>query len=106
MARQQLYPQEVLTDSSRLAVLLGDAWSIRIIASLSSERQRFSVLQRNLGISSKTLSSRLKELERQAIVARTLYAQVPLRVEYELTEKGYELKGLLDEFSKWDKKWE
>ena len=109
MARQQLFRPELdcsKIDCSRVAVLLGDHWSVRIVASLSAERQRFSALQRSLGISSKTLSAKLKELERQAIVTRTLYAQVPLRVEYELTEKGYELKSLLDSFCKWDEKWQ
>ena len=105
MPRQQLYPPEFLADSSRLALLIGDAWAMRIIGVLAQERMRFNQLQHRLGISSKTLSNRLKQLESRAIVTRTLYAQVPLRVEYELTEKGFELKTLLDALVKWDKKW-
>jgi DNA-binding HxlR family transcriptional regulator len=106
MPRQQLLVPELLThDILRLSKLLADAWSLKIIISLSLHQQRFSQLQRNTAISAKTLSRRLKELEKQALVTRTLYAQVPLRVEYELTEKGFEFKTLLDSFAKWDKKW-
>lgn len=100
---QQLYMP--LVSETKAAALLSDSWTIRIIGSLSGQRQRFTQLQHALGISSKTLSKRLKELEQNAIVTRTLYAQVPLRVEYELTEKGYELKGLFDELVQWDTKW-
>jgi DNA-binding HxlR family transcriptional regulator len=106
MTRQQLYTPELVTDFSRLAKLLGDHWSLKIISSLSKDRQRFNQLQHGLGISAKTLSKRLKDLEKEAMLTRTLYAQVPLRVEYELTEKGFEFKGIMDSFSKWDKKWE
>ena len=84
--------------------LISDERSLRLLAHLTVP-MRFTQLQRNSGLGSKTLSKKLKELERRAIVTRTLYAQVPLRVEYELTEKGYELLGLLDQMAKWDKKW-
>jgi DNA-binding HxlR family transcriptional regulator len=104
MVAQELYPQQLVTETAA-AELLADPWSIKVIGMLAHGRQRFTQLQRSLRISSKTLSKRLKELENQAIITRTLYAQVPLRVEYELTEKGHELKELFDEIVKWDRKW-
>jgi DNA-binding HxlR family transcriptional regulator len=99
----QLYPPQTLQESK--LKLFSDAWSVKLLLRLAENRQRFTELQHALGISSKTLSNRLKRLEEEALVSRTLYAQVPLRVEYELTEKGYELKQLLDDFSQWEKKW-
>jgi DNA-binding HxlR family transcriptional regulator len=101
MARQQLYQPETLSTPT----ILGDDWSIKVVNALAQNRLRFSILQHTLGMSSKTLSKRLKELEANGMITRTLYAQVPLRVEYELTEKGFEFKGILDEIVKWEKKW-
>lgn len=98
---QQIYEQVITTPHP----LLCDAWALRVIGTLSSSRMRFTQLQRTLSMSSKTLSKRLKELEREGIVTRTLYAQVPLRVEYELTAKGYELRDILASISQWEKKW-
>jgi DNA-binding HxlR family transcriptional regulator len=104
MVRQQLYHPEELIESKSVR-LLADSWSIRIVAALANGRLRFSNLQHALKMSSKTLSNRLKELESEGIISRTLYAQVPLRVEYELTDKGYEFKALFDSIAKWEKKW-
>jgi DNA-binding HxlR family transcriptional regulator len=104
MPRQQLYQPEIVEDCGKVAELLHDTWSIKLILACTTPK-RFSELQHGLGISSKTLSKRLKSLEQQGIVSRTLYAQVPLRVEYELTEKGFELKSLFEEIVKWDRKW-
>ncbi len=62
---------------------------------------RFSDLLRSMeGISPKTLSLRLKELEEKGIVERTVYPEVPPRVEYTLTEKGRELEGILIELKR------
>lgn len=101
---QQLYPPELLEEIKSIE-LLGSKWLIRLLGMLSGSRMRFSELQHNLGISSKTLSARLKEMEREGLVTRTLYAQVPLRVEYELTAKGEELLVIVSELAKWEKKW-
>ena len=98
----QLLQQEMVYEP---CALLTDAWTLRVVSKLAASRLRFTALQRELNMSSKTLSKRLKELEKEGIVSRTLYAQVPLRVEYELTSKGYELKEILDSISKWEKKW-
>lgn len=99
---EQLYQQEIVYEP---CALLTDAWALRIVSALAQNRLRFTALQRSLKMSSKTLSKRLKELEKEGIVTRTLYAQVPLRVEYELTAKGYEMKEILDSISRWEKKW-
>lgn len=66
-----------------------DKWSVLIIGMLEHEPQRFSALQRMIqGISQKMLTQTLRTLERDGLVSRTVYAQVPPRVEYELTPLG------------------
>jgi DNA-binding HxlR family transcriptional regulator len=85
--------------------LLSDERAIRIIIALTEERMRFSALESMLGMSPKTLSHRLKQLTSQGLVTRTLYAQIPVKVEYELTEKGREFVELLLAIDAWQSKW-
>ncbi len=68
---------------------LGDKWTLVVIVILSSGPQRFSALQTGvLGISQRMLTVTLRKLERDGIVRRTVFPEVPPRVEYELTEVG------------------
>lgn len=63
---------------------------------------RFNQLQRYLKkVSDKTLSQNLKELERDGLITRTMYPQVPPRVEYALTERGHSLMRVLDQLCTW-----
>lgn len=63
---------------------------------------RFNELQRYLKkVSDKTLSQKLKELERDGLIARTVYPQIPPKVEYSLTERGQSLMGVLDQLCVW-----
>lgn len=63
---------------------------------------RFNELQRYLKkVSDKTLSQKLKELERDGLIARTVYPQIPPKVEYSLTERGQSLMGVLDQLCIW-----
>jgi DNA-binding HxlR family transcriptional regulator len=69
--------------------LIADRWTALVIGLLEDEPKRFSVLQRGIGgISQKMLSQTLRQLERNGLVTRTVYAEVPPRVEYELTLLG------------------
>lgn len=73
--------------------LVGDKWSVLIVVHLREGPQRFNALRRAIqGISQRMLTLTLKRLERYGLVHRTLYPEVPPRVEYELTELG---RGLL-----------
>jgi DNA-binding HxlR family transcriptional regulator len=68
---------------------IGDQWSLLVLNSLSKGVFRFNELMRDLGdISKQMLSKTLKRLEKDGFIKRTLYPEVPLRVEYELTELG------------------
>ena len=76
-----------------------------IIYQLLDGPQRFSRLTEVIGISGRLLSERLKALEKQGIVARTVFPETPVRIEYTLTEKGSSLKPVMDEIQKWSQVW-
>lgn len=57
------------------------------------------------GLSDRVLSDRLRELEAEGVVQRIVYPQIPVRVEYQLTEKGRELKPVVDAIHAWAEKW-
>lgn len=82
--------------------VIGTKWTFLIIRDLLIEgTQRFSDLLRSLdGISPKTLSLRLRELEEHGVVERTVYPEVPPRVEYTLTDKGRQLEGIFIELKR------
>ena len=68
---------------------IGDRWSLLVLAALSNGTLRFSELAREIGdVSKQMLSRTLKNLEEDGLIRRTLYPEVPPRVEYELTDMG------------------
>ncbi|MDT8717540.1 helix-turn-helix transcriptional regulator [Clostridium sp. 19966] len=83
--------------------IIGSKWTFLIIRDLLIDgRLRFGDLLRSLeGVSPKTLSLRLKELEKYGLVNRIVYPEIPPRVEYELTEKGKKLEPIFIELKKW-----
>ena len=75
-----------------------------ILHQLCAGLKRFGELQRLLpGISPKTLSARLKELEKHGVVSKKVFDEMPLRVEYSLTKKGESLKALISQMEAWGK---
>jgi DNA-binding HxlR family transcriptional regulator len=82
--------------------IIGSKWTLMILHNIMEGNNRFGALQRELkGISTKTLSVRLQEMERDGIINRKVYAEVPLHVEYSLTKKGTSLKGIIDQMAQW-----
>ncbi len=82
--------------------LIGGKWSMLILHQLFAGTKRFGELQRSLqGISPKTLSVRLQELERGKVINKKVYAEVPLHVEYSLTEKGKSLSEIFQKMAQW-----
>lgn len=71
-------------------------WTLTVITLLRDETRRFSEIKRAGGISQKTLTTTLRELERDGFVTRTMFATIPPRVDYELTELGRDLLLLAD----------
>jgi DNA-binding HxlR family transcriptional regulator len=83
-------------------VLLAEKWSMLILHALSEGTQRTGALRRRIGgISEKMLTQTLKRLEAASLVTRTSYAEVPRRVEYELTELGWSLSPLVKGLDNW-----
>ncbi|MEO9363304.1 MAG: helix-turn-helix domain-containing protein [Nitrososphaera sp.] len=87
--------------------VLGKRWSLLIIKNLSTkETIRFNELKRALaGISSTVLSERLLELEREGLVTKKIYPEVPPRVEYSLTAQAKELEMIIKELARWVGRW-
>ena len=87
--------------------LFDKKWVHQILkALLSTGAMRYSELKRRLkGVSPKTLVERLRDLEGYGIVERAVYAEVPIRVEYSLTERGVELAQIIEATCDWVQKW-
>ncbi|CAG7650386.1 HTH-type transcriptional regulator YodB [Paenibacillus allorhizosphaerae] len=85
--------------------LLSKRWTIFLLEQLLTGPQRFSKIGCQLSISGRLLSERLKELESAGLVQRTIYPEMPVRIEYALTEKGRAFKPVLDEIRKWAEHW-
>lgn len=86
--------------------LIGRRWTGAIVRALLTGSNRFGeVLARVPGLSDRLLSERLRELEQAGVVKRTVYSEVPVRIEYDLTEKGRELEAIVGGISAWAEKW-
>jgi DNA-binding HxlR family transcriptional regulator len=83
--------------------LIGSKWKLLILRNLlNCSIQRFSELARGInGISQKMLTQHLRQMEDDGLVLRTVYAEVPPRVEYSLTDKGKSLKPIIDAMHDW-----
>jgi DNA-binding HxlR family transcriptional regulator len=82
--------------------LIADKWTSLVIGLLEDRPKRFSELQRGIGgISQKMLTQTLRQLERNGLVTRTIYAEVPPHVEYALTELGLKLEEPIALIRKW-----
>ena len=82
--------------------LIGSKWKLLIIRNLLAHPWRFNELKKDLeGISQKVLTDSLRSMEADGIITRTVYPEVPPRVEYALTELGKSLKPILDSMRAW-----
>jgi DNA-binding HxlR family transcriptional regulator len=87
---------------SRALVVLDGKWTILVVRDLLGGTKRFGELRRSLeGISPKTLTDRLRSLEEHGLVERRIYAEVPPRVEYTLTDAGRTLEPVLVALARW-----
>lgn len=82
--------------------LIGDKWKVLILRDLMGGTKRFGELKRSIGsVSQKVLTAQLRAMEESGLLTRRVYAEVPPRVEYTLTETGYSLKPILDAMQCW-----
>jgi DNA-binding HxlR family transcriptional regulator len=81
---------------------IGGKWKLPIIATMREGASRFNEMQRGIpGISAKVLSSELKELELNGFVKRNVYSEIPVVVEYQLTDYSHTLEPVLNALSEW-----
>ena len=82
--------------------LIGDKWKVLILRDLMPGTKRFGELKKSIGnVSQKVLTAQLRAVEESGLLTRTVYAEVPPRVEYTLTELGKSLKPILDALWNW-----
>ena len=82
--------------------LISDKWKVLILRDLLTGTKRFSELKKSLGgVSQKVLTSQLRQMEASGLLMRKVYAEVPPRVEYTLTELGYSLQPVLETMRDW-----
>ena len=83
-------------------MLIGDKWKVLILRDLMEGTKRFGELKKSIGtVSQKVLTAQLRDMEAKALLTRTVYSEVPPRVEYTLTETGRSLKPILDSMVVW-----
>ena len=86
--------------------LIGRRWTGAILLALSSGAERFHLLLDAVpGLSDRMLSERLKELEAEGIVRRTVLPKTPVTISYHLTEKGKALQAVMDAVGQWAQEW-
>ena len=82
--------------------LISDKWKFLNLRDLLHGTKRFGELKKSIGhVSQKVLTAQLREMEENGLLTRTVYAEVPPRVEYTLTDLGYSLKPILDALWNW-----
>jgi len=85
--------------------IIGSKWTILLLQELCHGTKRFGQLEKALaGISPRTLSLRLKQLEKYHIIHKRIFEEVPLHVEYSLTAKGASLRDIIDDMRAWGEK--
>lgn len=86
--------------------LIGKRWTGLILRVLLGGPRRFRDVKEQLPeLSDRMLTERMKELEHAGLVTRHVYPETPVRIEYELTEKGRDLKTVIDDIQKWAERW-
>jgi DNA-binding HxlR family transcriptional regulator len=98
-------PQRLHADCRRVGDILtrvGNKWTILLLTAIGDRRMRFGELHRAInGVSQRMLTVTLRNLEHDGILIRTVYPTIPLRVEYELSDRGRSLKLALAPIGKW-----
>ena len=88
-------------------MLISNRWNVLILRDLMEGTKRFGELKKSLGnIPQKVLTANLRAMEENGLLIRTVYAQVPPKVEYTLTDTGYSLKPVLDAMVQWGIKYQ
>lgn len=99
-------PQQVCSRFHRAVELIGSRWTGAIIQTLLHGKVRYALIKSAIpDITDRMLSERLRSLESEELVVRRVVPESPIRVEYELTEKGRSLENSLREIGAWAERW-
>ena len=98
-------PKKICPRFEKALKILNHSWNTLLIYQLLEGPQRYSTIKNQVGISSRVLTERLKELEIENIVKRTVIPSTPVVIEYELTEKGHALAPILKAIEQWSSTW-
>lgn len=96
---------EVFCPISAALNLLSERWTLHIVRVLLGGTKRFNEIARALGLNPATLRERLRALEEEEVVTRTVLSAMPPHVEYALTPKGQALNGIFESLAEWSKTW-
>lgn len=103
MEKQQLPACPVETTLT----LISDKWKVLILRDLLPGTKRFGELKKSIGhVSQKVLTAQLRQMEQSGLVNRKVYAEMPPKVEYSLTDVGYSLKPILDAMWTWGEEYQ
>lgn len=123
MADQQTYEDEVCSPETEkldmaakpggetfcgvaaAVAVLGDAWTLLLVRDLADGARRFTALQTSTGISPRVLTDRLHKMMGEGLVTRRLFAEIPPRVEYELTPKGHAAVSVVNALRAYGEQW-
>lgn len=102
MSEQKILKELPACPVETTLTLIGNKWKVLILRELMSGTRRFGELKKSIGsVSQKVLTSQLRDMENGGLVNRRVYAEVPPRVEYSLTELGHSLSPILDAMRNW-----
>src|SRR5437660_381956 len=94
-----------MDELARALAVVGRKWALLIVQALREGPRRFTEIERSLGAANpKMVTARLRELEAAGVGSRTVYAEVPPRVEYALTDPGRELRAAIDGLRRWPRR--
>jgi DNA-binding HxlR family transcriptional regulator len=85
--------------------VLGDAWTLLLVRDLADEPRRFTALQASTGISPRVLTDRLHKMMDEGLVTRHIFAEIPPRVEYALTQKGRDAVAVVAALRDYGERW-
>jgi DNA-binding HxlR family transcriptional regulator len=85
--------------------LLTERWTLHVLRTLLGGSRRFNEIAGEVGLNAHTLRDRLRVLEENGVVTRTVISRTPPNVEYTLTEKGYALNKIFEEIAAWGRQW-
>lgn len=102
MSEQKTVKESLACPVETTLTLIGDKWKVLILRDLLTGTKRFGELKKSIGnVSQKVLTAQLRAMEENGLLTRTVYAEVPPRVEYTLTDLGKSLKPILDAMWNW-----